>query len=355
MINKNKLYFFASLMTFCFAKAVTFDVNVNVGAASLSNVKSKINKKAPLLSPEWYFTDAVAHPVTLLRLKTESEATNGNDRFWSKDGGATWTAADVAAAGGDVNTFGSKASYQNYVTSVAKDYALEGDYERHHYEYKDSVRNQKGGFAAGLDVGVRYELTPCVKIGARAFFTATNLKQDVSYSVTPLDKNGNFLRPSAYPNEEPNANFDELYREWKAQIERFIKLAGKKPTHIDSHHHVHLLPQHHYVVIKLAKEYDLPIRQRDQIINNYQYVRCNDQFYKDNVNYEYLTSAINDIDEYGEIMCHPALLDWRLYQMSSYNIPRMKELDLLCDKKIKQFIKDKDIELINYSNLKKTD
>ena len=62
-----------------------------------------------------------------------------------------------------------------------------------------------------------------------------------------------------------------------------------------------------------------------------------------------------DIDEYGEIMCHPALLDWRLYQMSSYNIPRMKELDLLCDKKIKQFIKDKDIELINYSNLKKTD
>ena len=54
-------------------------------------------------------------------------------------------------------------------------------------------------------------------------------------------------------------------------------------------------------------------------------------------------------------MCHPALLDWRLYQMSSYNIPRMKELDLLCDKKIKQFIKDNDIELINYSNLKKTD
>lgn len=168
-----------------------------------------------------------------------------------------------------------------------------------------------------------------------------------------VDKDGNFLRPSAYPNEKPNADPDELYREWKAQIEKFIELAGKKPTHIDSHHHVHLLPQHRDVLIKLAKEYDLPIRQREQITNDYQYVRCNNQFYKDNVNYEYLTSMINDFDEYGEIMCHPALLDWRLYQMSSYNIPRMKELDVLCDEKIKQFIKDNDIELINFSHLKK--
>ena len=191
-------------MTFCFAKAVTFDVNVNVGAASLSNVKSKINKKAPLLSPEWYFaTAAVGDTPTLLRLQTESGATNGvNNKFWSKDGGATWDEASAAVAGRDVNTFGSKASYQNYVTSVAKDYALEGNYERHHYEYKDSVRNQKGGFAAGLDVGVRYELTPCVKIGARAFFTATNLKQDVSYSVTPLDKNGNFASATAQNERE---------------------------------------------------------------------------------------------------------------------------------------------------------
>lgn len=202
----------------------------------------------------------------------------------------------------------------------------------------------------GLELASRY---PNLGVGIHLVLTVGRPLIDGAKSY--VDKNGNFLRPSAYPNEEPNANFDELYREWKAQIERFIKLAGKKPTHIDSHHHVHLLPQHHDVVIKLAKEYDLPIRQRDQIINNYQYVRCNDQFYKDNVNYEYLTSTINNIDEYGEIMCHPALLDWRLYQMSSYNIPRMKELDLLCDKKIKQFIKDNDIELINYSNLKKTD
>lgn len=180
-------------MTFCFAKAVTFDVNVNVGAASLSNVKSKAKKT--LLSPEWYFaTDDHGSDKALLRIQQESAAVKDTDAYWSKDGGANWVSSAVDAT--------HKKEYRDYVTSVAKDYALEEEYVRHHYEYKDSIRNQKGGFAAGLDVGVRYELTPCIKIGARAFFTATNLKQDISYSVTPLDKDGNFASETAQNERE---------------------------------------------------------------------------------------------------------------------------------------------------------
>lgn len=200
----------------------------------------------------------------------------------------------------------------------------------------------------GLQLASKY---PDLGVGIHLVLTVGKPLIDGAKSY--VDSHGNFLRPAAYPNGKPNANPDELYREWKAQIEKFIELAGKKPTHIDSHHHVHLLPQHRDVLLKLAKEYDLPIRQREQISNDYQYVRCNNLFYKDNVNYEYLTSMINDFDEYGEIMCHPALLDWRLYQMSSYNIPRMKELEVLCDEKIKQYLKDNEIELINFSHLKK--
>ena len=90
----------------------------------------------------------------------------------------------------------------------------------------------------GLELASRY---PNLGVGIHLVLTVGRPLIDGAKSY--VDKNGNFLRPSAYPNEEPNANFDELYREWKAQIERFIKLAGKKPTHIDSHHHVHLLPQ----------------------------------------------------------------------------------------------------------------
>lgn len=170
-------------MTFCFAKAVTFDVNVNVGAASLSNVKSKAKKT--LLSPEW--TTSAGGNAKIRSIDTATATANK----FSKDGGTTESDNNMTAE-----------EYTNYVTSVAKDYALEKDYERHHYEYKDSIRNQKGGFAAGLDVGVRYELTPCVKIGARAFFTATNLKQDVSYTAIPVDKNGNFASETAQNERE---------------------------------------------------------------------------------------------------------------------------------------------------------
>ena len=168
-----------------------------------------------------------------------------------------------------------------------------------------------------------------------------------------IDENGNFLRPEVYENEEVVVDSEELYQEWKAQIEKFIKLMGKKPTHIDSHHHVHLLPQLQQTVIKLANEYDLPIRQRLPITSNYQFVHCNDQFYNQKATYDYFISVLNSDDEYLEIMCHPAFLDWRLYNISSYNILRMKELDLLCDQRIKHFIDEHQIELINFSKIKK--
>ena len=199
-----------------------------------------------------------------------------------------------------------------------------------------------------LDLAKDY---PNLGVGIHFVLTVGRPLVDGAKSFT--DANGNFIRPKDYPDRKPNADPEELYREWKAQMEKFIELAGKKPTHIDSHHHVHLLPQHQEVVIRLAKEYDLPIRQRDKIIDTYEYVRCNDQMYDDLITYDFVTNAM-DVDEDNlEFMCHPALVDQRLYEMSSYCLPRMKELALLRSKEIKQFVKDNNIELINFSDLKK--
>lgn len=169
------------------------------------------------------------------------------------------------------------------------------------------------------------------------------------------DKNGNFIRPKDYPDGKPHADKTELYNEWKAQIESFIKITGHKPTHIDSHHHVHLLPWHLEITKRLASEYDIPIRQREQVIDTYQYVRCNDKLYGDGPD-DYLSQvlqALQEKDDILEIMCHPGLIDQRLCDISSYNLPRMKELEALTSQKLKQFINDNKIELINYSDIKK--
>ena len=167
------------------------------------------------------------------------------------------------------------------------------------------------------------------------------------------DENGNFRKKSTYPDRQPHADHEELYTEWKAQIEKFIRIAGKKPTHIDSHHHVHMLPWHIEVSKRLAKEYDIPMRQRDHVLDTYEYVFVDESFYEEGVTYETLKSMLLRDDDIIEVMNHVAFLDQRLYDMSSYNLPRMKELEILQSEEMKQFIKEHNIELINFSHVKK--
>ena len=52
-------------------------------------------------------------------------------------------------------------------------------------------------------------------------------------------------------------------------------------------------------------------------------------------------------------MNHVGFLDQQLYDMSSYNMPRIKELQIIQSEELKQFIKDNDIELIHFGHIKK--
>lgn len=191
------------------------------------------------------------------------------------------------------------------------------------------------------------------KLGVGIHFVLTVGRPLVDGAQSFTDENGNFIRPKDYPDKKPHADPEELYIEWKAQMEKFIEIAGHKPTHIDSHHHVHLLPWHIDVAKRLAKEYDLPMRQREQVLDTYEYVRCDDRMYGDDANYDFVTKAFQVDDEYLEFMCHPALIDQRLYDMTSYGLPRMKELELILSPELRQFVEDNHIELINFADIKK--
>lgn len=198
-----------------------------------------------------------------------------------------------------------------------------------------------------LDEAKKY---PNLGVGVHLVLTVGQplLKNAKSYT----NQNGDFIRPCDYPDGNPHADENELYNEWKAQIEKFIEITGHKPTHIDSHHHVHLLPWHHEVTKRLALEYHLPVRQENQFLTHYEYVPCDTTFYNQKMNINYLKELMEKYDGTLEIMCHPALLDQRLYEMSSYHLLRMKELDILRSQEIKDFIKNHHIKLINYSHIK---
>lgn len=52
--------------------------------------------------------------------------------------------------------------------------------------------------------------------------------------------------------EEDALPLEEIAQELVSQYQRFVELFGRKPTHIDSHHHVHMFPQIFPLVAKFA-------------------------------------------------------------------------------------------------------
>jgi len=167
------------------------------------------------------------------------------------------------------------------------------------------------------------------------------------------DSEGNFLKLSDYSRHDVAADLDELYEEWKAQMDHFIRLAKKLPTHIDSHHHVHCLPQHHDVVVQLAREYDLPVRESEKILDTYEHAIFMGEFYGDDLNVARITDELARDTKIMEIMCHPAYIDQKTYEITSYSLPRMKEMEILRSDELRGFIRENGIELITFADLQK--
>ncbi len=179
----------------------------------------------------------------------------------------------------------------------------------------------------GLGVGVHLTLT---------------LGKPLTENRTLHDESGNFYqgRKTIWTN---NPDYEEIYLEWKAQIEQYIKVFGHMPTHLDSHHSVHdATPEALKVSQRLAEEYHLPMRR----YSNYKYVSG---FYGEAATRETMISILlENKDQDIEIMCHPGFCDLELYRSSSYSLGRVVELDVLCSDEVKTYIKEENIELVHY-------
>ncbi|MEH7087017.1 chitin disaccharide deacetylase [Neobacillus drentensis] len=137
-------------------------------------------------------------------------------------------------------------------------------------------------------------------------------------------------------------SLEELEREWTAQIERFIG-TGLKPTHLDSHHHVHTLKELNPVIKSLSAKFKLPVRKNgfDSIdgVDSFSDVSLFD-FYGEGVKPNYFTKLKERFKEgmTVEVMCHPAYLDNNLLHGSSYAFQRLTELEILTSVKLPKAI-----------------
>ncbi|MBI5049310.1 MAG: hopanoid biosynthesis-associated protein HpnK [Nitrospirae bacterium] len=175
-------------------------------------------------------------------------------------------------------------------------------------------------------------------------------------------------------------SLNDIETELRAQIEKFLG-AGLKPTHVNSHNHVHMFPGIIDVVIRLMKQYGIKfiripvepvISLRDRFsfnavaklflvalartarhkILNYG-LRTTDFF--EGLFISGRLSRKNLIEVLGhikpgvtELMCHPGYVDAELLDLHPWNYNWDKELEALCDEEVKKKVESLGIKLAGF-------
>lgn len=147
-------------------------------------------------------------------------------------------------------------------------------------------------------------------------------------------------------------NTKKVEKEVLHQLEAFLQIMGRKPTHIDSHQHIHqrelLLP----IFINVARELNITLRGSSGHV-----AYCGDFYgqYSDGspfheaISVEGLQQIIMTLSEgYTEMACHPGL-DNDIQTM--YKTEREKEVATLCNKSIKEYIDRYNIELCTFMGI----
>ncbi|WP_167629854.1 ChbG/HpnK family deacetylase [Listeria valentina] len=180
-----------------------------------------------------------------------------------------------------------------------------------------------------LGIGVHLTLT--------AGFPLTNPK-------TLIQPGGAFLDQLTLRKTEVSET--EVLKEWQAQIDRFEKLIGKKPTHLDSHHDVHFNPRFFEIAKALAEERGIPLRGADPRIPNVQNAFPDSE----SISPESFIQHLNKQQNYSgtELFCHPGFCDLELRQLSSYNEARKLELNVLINPVVQAYLADSQFELSTY-------
>lgn len=154
----------------------------------------------------------------------------------------------------------------------------------------------------------------------------------------------------------------EIEQELACQFDRFVDLFGRQPTHLDSHHHVHMIPQIFPIVEAFAKEKNLPMRiDRDAVkqddialLGAVSTQGFDSTFYGDAITealfLNTLDNAIKRNETSLEIMCHPSFIDNTILA-SKYCYPRLAELDVLTAVSLKQKVAERGFTLGSFNDL----
>jgi chitin disaccharide deacetylase len=228
------------------------------------------------------------------------------------------------------------------------------------------------------DVAVAVQETPRLGLGVHLVLTMGKPILPLEAVPSIVDENGNHFKYDAFIQNLPKLDIREVKAEWRAQIEAFIRAAGRKPDHLDSHHHSSFFtPELFRGMLELATEYNCPVRnpisrgenptagmpsvatpmaeQAPRLMKEFN-IRTTDtifvNFYDEGATEAELLDILSRV-EHGtsEIMCHPGYVDEAFAKESVYNFQRQRELQILTSPAIKQAMRSHGIKLITFTDL----
>jgi PEP-CTERM/exosortase A-associated glycosyltransferase len=150
----------------------------------------------------------------------------------------------------------------------------------------------------------------------------------------------------------PTDDADAVATELRRQLETFMDLVGRAPTHLDSHQDVHTSEPARRAVQSLADSLGIPVRHGGSAI------RCRSDFYAQNsqgysmtelVGVDALVAIIRSIGlGVTELVCHPAAI---ADAPGTYNGERVIETATLCDPRVREAIEEEGIRLGSFGDL----
>jgi chitin disaccharide deacetylase len=140
-------------------------------------------------------------------------------------------------------------------------------------------------------------------------------------------------------------------RECRAQLAAFEELAGRPPTHLDSHHHTHLREPVASVAARLVAELGVPLRGTGRVRyeGGFYGQGAGGEAHPEGIAAERLVELIESLPAgWTEIGCHPGR---GAAELSSYGVEREREIETLCDPRVREAIERVGVELRSFAQL----
>jgi predicted glycoside hydrolase/deacetylase ChbG (UPF0249 family) len=145
---------------------------------------------------------------------------------------------------------------------------------------------------------------------------------------------------------------DAVRGEISSQLERFERLMGRPPTHLDSHQHVHFAEPTRSALVLAAERLGVPVRGCTPGIRYSGGFHGQDGRglpFPEAITVEALTGEIERLEAgVTEMGCHPAT---HADHDSTYGAERVQELETLCDPRIRAAIARSGVSLRSFAEL----